>query len=252
MTLGVVGELNWSVRRSGMKACRVSLLSAFVAAMLLCTASRADTVFNFDSAEYSGTNATPIAAPPWVRATFTTVGNDVLLTLQDFGLIGGPGFGLTAPESVDHFYFNFLSTVDVSSLTLTRTSGVALQAYSTNSNGLAADGGGKYDIKIDFANGSDSRFGQGSTSTIKISSSAGAINDAMFVDKSVLPADHGQYYAAAHIYDLTAVNGQTSGFIAGALFEGAEIITPLPGVASAGCVLLLGGVSRRLLRRKTA
>lgn len=148
---------------------------------------------------YSGT--APSGPSPWVTATFTDVApNAVQLQLSTPNLSG--------TEFVGGWYFNFDPNANVSNLTITPTSGAppGTPTISTGTNAFKADGGGYYDIAINFPE-SGNRFTANELATYNITSSD-SLNAGMFDFASIPSGGNGTWYSSAHVQNTG--NGQSA------------------------------------------
>lgn len=119
------------------------------------------------SATFSDDSVPPAQDPPWLRATFAEdSGGAVLLTLE--------AVGLTIPEYVQAWYFNFDPTLDVEALTISYLSGVQPSDIKQQENAFNADGDGYFDILFDFPNANNGRFGANDVSVFRITPSTNA------------------------------------------------------------------------------
>lgn len=181
-----------------------SLLTALFLVLLTATGAQASLVLDFGF-EFSGATP-PQGATPWIRATFTTDGNDVLLTMQALNLVG--------TEFVDVWMFNF--TGNVSNLTITPETSSGTFGTITPSKGtdaFKADGDGFYDIQFVFDNAPPAdRFTNGDSVTYRLVYTS-AITEANFNTLSAPGGGHGPYTSAAHIQSIGTL-GKDSGWIA--------------------------------------
>jgi hypothetical protein len=178
--------------------------------MLLCVtgAAHASTVtYNFNT-EFSGGQA-PGGAAPWITATFTDISpGDVRLTISTSNLVQS--------ENISAIYFNLAPTLDPTKLSFASGNGglgtVSASSISLNTDKFMADGDGKYDILLDYANGGG--FNKNLTSTYDITDAAATISATSFFFLSKPAGGHGPFYSAAHIQNTTGSGSGGSGWVA--------------------------------------
>ena len=205
--------------------------------------THAQVQMNLDSViSYSAVPDSPNT--PWVSATFTTDGSDVLLTLTGTA-------NLTDPEKVKSFCLNFDDALDVSLLTAAYVSSsgsfvlpnfVTRDPLNPTDNMFKADGDGYFDARFDFdiTDGTSRTFGAGDGVTYQLSYGAGDITADDFLFLSEPGGGQGMYHAAAHILSTGTDNG-------GSAWVGT--IVPEPSTIALGTLGLAGLlVSRSRLR----
>lgn len=147
---------------------------------------------------FDGTS--PGGSAPWLTAKFSDVGvNTVQLDLSTSGLI--------ASEKVGAWYFNFTPLGNVNSLVFTRLTGFppGNTTVTLGANSQAADGGGLYDIELDFPTGQNP-FGANQSLSYMISSS-NSLNASMFNELSVPHGGNGVWLTAAHVQSINGNSG---------------------------------------------
>ena len=182
--------------------------------------------------EFSGGTA-PDGTAPWAFLTFQDVSPG--LVSMNLSLLG-----LTAPEHVKDFYFNYGGTAP---LTFTKTGGQAA-SISMASDGFKADGGGKYDVIFSFPTAaSGDRFGAGESTSYNIAGSG--VTAAKFNFQSSPSGGNGTWYSAMHVQN-TGGNNKDSGFIG-------ATVAPIPEPESYAMMLaglvVVGFIARRRIRR---
>ena len=155
--------------------------------------------------------------------------NKVRLTMSMSNVSGGE------LEAIDDWYFNFTGDATTLTFTAVNVSAVANWSASTGSDAFGADGGGLYDIKIDFPPPPGTfaaKFTAGESVIIDIGGAG--ITPNHFVSLSAPQGDNGVHYSAAHVQGVGST-GQGSGWV------GPGVVVPLPAAAWMG-MSLLGGV----------
>ena len=149
---------------------------------------------------FDGTNTPPVnLSTPWLTATYEDQGaNEVLFTLEATD-------NLTGIENVKQFYFNFDDALDLSALTFTPVNSgglFKLPSWTFDENNLKADGDGKYDIRLDFSTGSNTRktFGQGDSVSYLLSyNGLEPMGESSFNFFSQPAGGKGPFLVAAHV-----------------------------------------------------
>lgn len=185
----------------------------------------------------------PSAEPPWLSAGFESVGQDrVRLTVT--------ALNLTGAENIKELYFNLTPALDPTQLTLDLfpgSGGFLLPRIGTGVDRFKAGGDGRYDLKLQFAQGrgAETRFTAGDYFVCEFHGVPGlAPTDFAFLSTPVGSA--GQpLYAAAHVQRIGAESSS------GWLFAGAPVPVPVPEPGPvvlwvvAGCLWLILGWPRR-------
>ena len=205
----------------------------FATATLLASAASINAgVLKFDmSVEFSGATP-PAGVSPWISATLDDGGTpgSVTLTLENTNLI--------ASEFIDAWYLNLDDSLDVTDLIFSapsKTGTFSDPSISLSQNAFKADGDGRYDILIDFAQSGPNRFGVGESVQFTITGIANLLaSDFNFL--SAPDGGNGPFLAAAHVQGIGS-GGNDSGWVT----------TPEPGSLA---LLGLGAVT--LLRRRKA
>ena len=126
----------------------------------------------------------------WLEATFSSNGDDVLLTMSATGI--GTGY-------VSEWYFNLNDRYNPDNLEMNWVSGEVATSYSTGADSFKADGfPGKFDIKFDFPTSGDT-FMNTETSTYKISYSGGILLPGDFEFWTEDPISGYRFMAAAKL-----------------------------------------------------
>lgn len=182
-------------------------LAALTVAAAQVPAQAAVVTYSYDM-EFSGARA-PGGNAPWLIATFDDHNSQgsVRLTVSSAGLLTG--------ENVDSLYFNLdpnlaPEQLSFSYLANTSTAPVASK-ISLAKDSYKADGDGKYDIRMEFPNGSG--FDAGEILAYEITGIS-TLTAASFSFLSAPAGGHGPYYAAAHIQNTTGAGLGNSGWIA--------------------------------------
>ena len=171
------------------------------------------TTLTFDmSVEFSGA-ADPAGPAPWLSATLDdgdTPGS-VELTLDNTNLVGG--------EFVDAWYLNLdpgFDPLDLSFSAPTKAGAFADPTISLrgpgDGNGFKADGDGRYDILIDFAQSGPNRFGVGESVTFTLTGIPGLTVDS-FDFLSAPDGGNGPFVAAAHVQGIVDTGDGDSGWV---------------------------------------
>lgn len=224
-----------------------ALLAGAAAIALSAPSALAGIVFELDT-EFSGADE-PEGPPPWLRATFDTIGVDTVgLTMETIGLV--------EEENVDVWYFNLDPSLDPTALSIVYHSGQAADTVGTGTNAFKADGDGFFDICFEFPDSGD-RFTGGEVSRYVFSGIAGLTEDSFNFPSRRLPQDEDtDIFSAAHIrsIDTTDNDNDGSGWISGG--EGGRDGTPfipVPPAAWGGMALLGGlGIHKKLREWRTA
>lgn len=206
------------------------MMAATVLALFVASAQAALTTFAL-SYEFSGATP-PEGMAPWLTATFDdhdTPGS-VDLTLETTNL--------TDNEFAFELLFNLDPELDASALVFSapvKTGEFADPTIDLGMNSFPGDGGGYFDIRVDFdnSNGPSTRFGVGDAVEYTITGISTLTTDS-FDFLSAPHGGHGTHATAAHIGGIGPDDGD-SGWIS----------VPEPGTL---IVLVLGGLA--LLRRR--
>jgi hypothetical protein len=210
-------------------------LVALALASSYVPAHAAVVTYSYDM-EFSGARA-PGGDAPWLIATFDDHNSQgsVLLTLSSAGLISG--------ENVKELYFNLdpllvPAQLSFNYLANSSTAPVA-NKISLSSNAYKADGDGKYDIKMEFPNGSG--FDAGEILAYEITGIS-TLTAASFSFLSAPAGGHGPYYAAAHVQNTTGAGSGSSGWIA------PTVPLPAAGWLLGSGLMMLAAYGKRSLR----
>jgi hypothetical protein len=209
----------------------LSVFAAVTAALLVTTgnpAAAATLSFGLSS-EFSGAVA-PDGPAPWATATFDDSfggANTVRITLD--------AHGLTDPESIEVWYFNFDPSLDAALLTFTAVdnSDAVPNGVFGSTDAFKADGDGLYDILFDLPpppGSASARFTAGETITYDITYTA-AISASSFDFLSTPDGGNGPFVTAAHIQS-TGVGNEDSAWVT--VPEPANVLLFAMGLASAG------------------
>lgn len=206
------------------------MMAATVLALFVASAQAALTTFAL-SYEFSGATP-PEGMAPWLTATFDdhdTPGS-VDLTLETTNL--------TDNEFAFELLFNLDPELDASALVFSapvKTGEFADPTIDLGMNSFPGDGGGYFDIRVDFdnSNGPSTRFGVGDAVEYTITGISTLTTDS-FDSLSAPHGGHGTHAVAAHVGGIGPDDGD-SGWIS----------VPEPGTL---IVLVLGGLA--LLRRR--
>lgn len=191
---------------------KIILASAIVLGVCTLTAPAHSTVITYNlDYEFSGADE-PAGPSPWVTVTFNDeIGpaGTVNLTIDTAGLTGS--------EVLENLYLNFDPTLNIDLLDFSDVTGndAAFNQILYGQSIVQADGGGRYDIFIDFPPepgqpGSPPLFEADEIVAYTISSPE-AITASSFDFLSFPAGGHGTYHAAAHIIRIGTNDG--SGFI---------------------------------------
>lgn len=185
---------------------RNSIICSFSVFAFVVPAHAATLTFDM-SMEFSG-GTDPAGATPWITAVLDDGGTpgSVTLTLTNTNLIGG--------EFIDAWYLNLDDSLDVTSLSFsapTKTGTFSDPTISKSANAFKADGDGKYDILIDFAQSGPNRFGVGESVKFTITGIP-TLTVADFNFLSFPAGGHGPFHAAAHVQGIGA-GGNDSGWV---------------------------------------
>jgi len=204
-------------------------LAVFAASALVALAvSTSAQALQFDLGDaFSGTP--PPTPGPWLTADFTGTGN-VTLTLTAGDLAGG---------YIDTFYFNYGG--DSSLLSLTNTTPLVTTATVTQSTDCcAADGGGFYDVALNFVNANNSlRFTSNEVSIWTIALAGGSLTADDFNFLASPHGGNGVFTVAAHIA------GYGDGLSAFVGDGGGEVPLPPAILLFGGALAGMGFLSRR-------
>ncbi len=189
--------------------------------------------------DYAFSGNSPTGQTPWLRATFTDSGNDVLLKMEAIGLtggefVGGVGNGLGWFFNVDPALTGSLTQAYDSDV------GVGVYSYAFGTDSQKADGDGKYDFVFGFGNGV---FSDNDSLTVKLSMASVDLDPADFDFLSVPAGGEGVYRTAAHIQNLTGTS--TPG---GSTWVGSSV----PDGGTTAALLGLGLVGVGFLARRKA
>jgi len=187
------------------------------------SARAASLTIDFD-VEFSG-GTSPTGAPPWLRAVFADNGLDtVRLTLS--------AIGLNASEYIGAWYFNLDPAMNAALLAIAGTPDNDPQwtAISRGNNAFQADGGGAYDLWIDFAQGPPvDRFGAGEIAVIDFTMAGLDALDFAFI--AAAGGGNPPYMGAAHVQSIGAQGG--SGWLGGSRADGGvDDTVPEPALLS--------------------
>jgi hypothetical protein len=130
----------------------------------------------------------------------------VTLTLSNANLVGS--------EFVDAWYLNLDDSLDVTLLSFSapiKTGTFSNPTISKSANAYKADGDGRYDILIDFAQSGPNRFGVGESAVFTITGIP-TLTVADFSFLSFPDGGHGPFHAAAHVQGIGA-GGNDSGWV---------------------------------------
>jgi hypothetical protein len=180
-------------RLSGMRS---SILATTL--VLFSVSVQAGTVVYDFTNVISGTTG-PALPAPWVSAVFEdTAPGTVRLSVTNVGLSG--------VESESFLFFNLRPALDPTGLNFSfvnQSGSFVLPTISKSANQYRADGDGYFDIQLAFSQGGQSdRFVAGEALVYDISGIAGlAASD--FAYMSYDGGGAGQYYAAAHIQQIS-------------------------------------------------
>ena len=194
---------------------------------ILGIANYGNASLTFNYTALYGSGSAPAGVTPWLTATFTTFGtNLVRLTIATPGLTGG--------EFVSDMYFNIEPFV---TLGFNRVSG-SYPTYptadiTTGPNFRKADGDGRFDILFAFSTAESSRFTTSLSVTYDIAGSG--ITEDSFHYLSSPSGGSGPFYTAAHIQGINA--SPNSGWVT----------TPIP---AAGWLLASGLIGLVIIRRR--
>jgi hypothetical protein len=171
------------------------------AAMALClsalTTNAASFYYSFETS-FNGPNPSPNT--PWINAFFQDSSpGTVTLAVTNVGL--------TSSEKVRELYFNLDPALNANNLNFTLlsiSSGVIAPTISRGTDAFKADGDGKYDILLRFAEDGGS-FGNGNYVVFQIT----GIPSLDVLDFNFLSAPaggSGPFYAAAHVLGIGAAD----------------------------------------------
>lgn len=154
--------------------------------------AHADTItFNMNTV-YSG--GTPSGSAPWATATISDTGtNTVTLTMDNL---------LSSPQFISDWYFN-LDPAEVGSVTgsdFNYKSGFAANSTQVGEDGFKADGGGYYDIDINWLTSQGNRFVGGDKAVYTITASGLDAQDFLYL--STQSGGHGTHYSAIHVQGI--------------------------------------------------
>lgn len=159
----------------------------------LASADGAPFVYSFGSV--FGGSAPASLSRPWIRAEFLDVSpGEVQMTIA--------AANLTGMENVKSFYLNLDPALNPSQLGFTpisRSGTFAGPEVSGAANAFKADGGGDYDVLVQFASGMGGShlFGAGDQVTFLVTGAVG-LTAASFGFPG-LPGPQGAFFAAAHV-----------------------------------------------------
>jgi len=159
---------------------------------------------------YAFSGDSPGGSSPWVTLNFSdTALNQVTLTISTPGLIGS--------EQLEELYFNFNTTITPLDFSVFSTD-ATINAITVGNNNQPADGGGYYDISVDFApplNGQNILIDQGSyfvgNEQVVLVFTGTGLSSASFDYLAYPHGGNGVYHAAAHIQNTPGSAG--SGWI---------------------------------------
>jgi hypothetical protein len=216
---------------------RALICGAISAASLSTT--QAAVIFDFDNA-FSGSPPAQTNTP-WLEAQFQDVTpGTVRLTVLNLGLSGS--------ENIDQLYFNLATNMNPLALSFSglSISGADLPLISLGTNQFKADGDGKYDVLLDFAQGGTitNRFDGTDTFSCLISGIPGlTANDFNYL--SFPAGGAGPFFAAGHVQRIG--EGSLSGWIS-ATSAGSVSVVPEPNVASFFGLIAGLWVAERVIR----
>lgn len=196
--------------------------------------------------EFSGAQSPASPTQPWLTATFTQSGSNVLLTLSAPNLVD--------QEFVTGWYFNFNPNLNLNKLSITQQGSATdpTGTASVGANAFKADGDGYFDILLAFPDGPPSaRFGAGDTAQFLLKYNNSTLTPDAFNFLSVNgPVGKTGFLAAAKVQGI-GPDAQGSGWIAPGPNTPPEVV-PIPAAAWGGLVLLGGMAGARKLRRRDA
>jgi len=209
-----------------------------VFAVLVGAAEARATVITFQNSFEFSRGTAPAGSPPWVTTTFDDGGTtgSVTMTLTATNLAGS--------EFVGAYFLNLDPLLDPNQLTFSGPSKVGSftdPMISLGANSFKADGGGYFDIKLDFATsgGAASRFTSGDSVLYTITGPSLTADSFNFLSQQ--HGGQGTYFDAAHIQAI----GPNS-------LSGWDTTLPPVLVPEPACVslLALGGLAGILRRRR--
>ena len=215
-------------------------IAVWVFVVFVGAAEARATVITFqDSFEFSGGTA-PVGSPPWLITTFDDGGTTGSVTMT----LTLTATNATGSEFVGRYFFNLDPLLDPNQLTFSDPSKVGSftdPMISLGANSFKADGGGYFDIKLDFATsgGAASRFTSGDSVSYTITGPSLTADSFNFLSQQ--HGGQGTYFDAAHIQAI----GPNS-------LSGWDTILPPVPVPEPACVslLVLGGLAGILRRRR--
>jgi hypothetical protein len=206
-----------------------SLVGVSCGALAICALfvgeSKANVLYSYDSV-FSGT--APGGSSPWVQTLLSDVSpGTVQLTINTAGL--------SAPEKLTELYLNlnpdFLATSLSFDVLPGGTPGVIAPSPVLGLNAFKADGDGKYDIRLSFAQ-NHGAFLAGSTLVYQITGIP-TLTAADFVFLSMPAGGHGPFDAAIHVQGISAadVTDATcdSGWVSPSVFSPFPVPEPASG-----------------------
>lgn len=153
----------------------------------------------------------PQGGSPWLTLTFTDLGTNSVRA--DF-----TATDLTGSEFVSEWFFNLDPALDPTLLTFTPitpvTGAFTLPTIFAGTDAYKANGGGYYDLKLEFSTsgGSPARFTSGDVLSYQLSYGAGIIDATSFNFKDV-DGNSILNRSAAHVQGI-GLDGEDSGWIA--------------------------------------
>ncbi|SNS82153.1 VPLPA-CTERM protein sorting domain-containing protein [Noviherbaspirillum humi] len=180
------------------------LFCALLAAMIGSGTAQASVVtFNLDQG-INGTTPSANDVKPWLTASFTDIGKDLVQLVMTNNLVNATT-KLATGEYVDDWLFNVDSKI--ANLTATYISGYQAVSFTTASqtNGIPAIKAGLFDINFVDGTAGNNRFTGGMTSVYNFSA-VGLTADSFVTPSASDGAIAGGYYTAADVRGIY-ING---------------------------------------------